>query len=156
MKHESNGDTNCNYCAWNNLQRINKGKKNEDIRKHVETIQTKKNPVDLRRLVVTQTSVRNHQLTLVWKNSQRSFDWENLQWKRQTWILLFLKAAQNNSSHHFLRSAHTQLFINIRTGIYAYVSARTHTHTHTHTHTYIYIYIYIHNSGMENATSSPS
>ena len=25
MEHESNGDTNCNWCTWNNPQRIGKG-----------------------------------------------------------------------------------------------------------------------------------
>ena len=31
---------------------------------------TEKNPGDLRRFTVTQTPVRNHQLTLVWKTQQ--------------------------------------------------------------------------------------
>ena len=49
----------------------------EDLNKEVEAIQdnsiikigqnTEESPGDLRRLVITQTPVRNHRLTLVWK-----------------------------------------------------------------------------------------
>ena len=75
MQHESGGDINCDWCAQYSHERINKktgGLRNQRTnRDHpnnsiVEIDQnTKKNPRDLRRLTVTQTPVRNHQLTLV-------------------------------------------------------------------------------------------
>ena len=78
MDHEGNGDTNCNWFAWNNFQRTGKG--TGRLRNNRRTIQTtallksaripRRAPetwVDLRRLAVTQTPVENHQLTLVWK-----------------------------------------------------------------------------------------
>ena len=40
MEHEDDGDTNCNWCIWNNSQRIGKGMEELEIRGQVETIQT--------------------------------------------------------------------------------------------------------------------
>ena len=75
MEHEFDGDTNCCWCTWNNLQRIGKGTGRlgnlRTIRDYPECSiveigqNIKKRPADLRRLDVTQTPVRNHQLTLV-------------------------------------------------------------------------------------------
>ena len=75
MEHESDGDTNCNRCSWYSHQRI--GKRTRDENKWtsgdhpnnsiVEINQnTEKSPKDLRRLVVTQTPVKGHQLMLMW------------------------------------------------------------------------------------------
>ena len=71
MEYEGDSDISCGWCTWGNPQRIGKGAG----RGHIETIQitallrlglnTQKSPGDLRKLAVTQTSVRNHQLTLV-------------------------------------------------------------------------------------------
>ena len=54
-----------------------KGLEDLEIKGQVETIKTKigqntkKMPGDLRRLAVTQTPVKNHQLMLVWKTLKR-------------------------------------------------------------------------------------
>ena len=40
MRHEGDGDTNCERCSWNNPQRIVKGQENFEIRGPEETIQT--------------------------------------------------------------------------------------------------------------------
>ena len=72
LKHESDGDINCNWCSWYNHQRT--GTKTEGLRikrtrgdypnySIVKISQnTEKSPDDLRRLV-TQNQVKNHQLT---------------------------------------------------------------------------------------------
>ena len=77
MEHESEGDTECNWGAWYNPQRIgteSEGLVNkrtcEDHSNYniVEIVYYAENiPGDLRRLAVTQTPVKNHQFTLVWK-----------------------------------------------------------------------------------------
>ena len=75
--HESDSDTNCNWCSWYNHQRFGKmtrwhgnkrmGGDNSNY-SIVEIGQnTEKSPGDLKRLAVTQTPERNHRLTLVWK-----------------------------------------------------------------------------------------
>ena len=56
MEHEDDSDTNCNGA----LRTIPKG-----LVKGLGDLNTEKSPVDFRRLVVTQTPVRNHQLTLL-------------------------------------------------------------------------------------------
>ena len=40
MKHESDGDTNCNWCTQNSHQRLVPGGEDLEIRGGVETIQT--------------------------------------------------------------------------------------------------------------------
>ena len=75
VKPECDDDTNCNWCSWYSHQRIGKrtggpgNKRTSEDHPNVSIIKisqtTKKNPGDLRRLAVTQTPVRNHQLTLV-------------------------------------------------------------------------------------------
>ena len=74
MEHESDGDITCNWHARYCHQWIGTGTGelgNKRSRYHpnysiVEISQnTEKSPGDLRRLAVTQTLVRNHQLTLV-------------------------------------------------------------------------------------------
>ena len=75
MEHESDGDTICNWCSWNNPQRTNKGTKRQrnqrTNRDHpVYSItkigqHTEKSPGDLRRLAVTQAPMINHKLMLV-------------------------------------------------------------------------------------------
>ena len=75
MEHESDGDTNSHWCTWYNHQRIDTGTGGLGNKRMggdhpnysiVEISQnTKKSPGDLRRFVVIQISVENHQLTLV-------------------------------------------------------------------------------------------
>ena len=76
-EHESDDNTNCDWCSWQSHQRFDIGigglenwwtsgdHSNYSI---IEIGQnTEKSPGDLRRLAVTQTSVKDHQLTLMWK-----------------------------------------------------------------------------------------
>ena len=75
MEHENDGDTSCNWCLWYSHRRIIKktgGLGNaETSGDHpnysiIEIGQnTEKSSGDLRRLAVTQTPERNHQLALV-------------------------------------------------------------------------------------------
>ena len=77
MELKGDGDTNCNCYTWNNPQRIGKGTERLENKRtsgdHADYSiikidqNTEKCPGDLKRLAVTQTPVRNHQLTLVWK-----------------------------------------------------------------------------------------
>ena len=77
MGHESDGDTNCKWCTRYKHQKIGTGTRKLRDKKTsgnypnysiVEIGQhTKKSPGDLKRLAVTQTPVRNHQLSLVSK-----------------------------------------------------------------------------------------
>ena len=77
MEYDGKGDTNCGWWYWNNSQRIdewtrrfaNKRTSRDDpdysiikIGQNIGNSQEK-----LRRLAITKTPVRNHQLTLVWK-----------------------------------------------------------------------------------------
>ena len=78
MEHEGDGDNNCNWYTWYSRQRIGTGTRglgnkrasgDHPIYSIIKIGQnTEKSPGDLRRLVVTQTPVRNHQLMLVWEN----------------------------------------------------------------------------------------
>ena len=67
MEHESDGDTNSIDIGSGGLG--NKSTFGDRPKYSIVEIgqNTKKSPGDLRRLVVTQTPVKNHQLTLVWK-----------------------------------------------------------------------------------------
>ena len=76
VEHESKSDMNSSWYVWNYSQR--QGKKDEKIGNHnrdhlnyciVEN--TEKSPGDLRRLDVTQTSVKDHQLKLEWKTHKK-------------------------------------------------------------------------------------
>ena len=81
MEHESDGDTNYNWYTWNNPQMIGKGTGRLENKRasgdHPDYsiikigLNTEKSPGDLRRLAVTQTPERNHQLTLVWKTLKK-------------------------------------------------------------------------------------
>ena len=76
MKPENDGD-NCNWCSWNDLlrtykragwlryQRISRDHPEYSISKISKKIET--SPGDIRKLAFTQTPVKNHQLSLVWK-----------------------------------------------------------------------------------------
>ena len=77
MEHKGDGDTNCGWCTWDNLQTIGKdtgrhGNK-KTTRDHPDyniikiNQNTEKSSGDLRRNAVAQTPVWNYQLTLVWK-----------------------------------------------------------------------------------------
>ena len=75
MKHESDGNTNCNWCTRYSHQRIDTGtaelgnKRTSGDNPNYSIIKidqnTEKSPVNLRKVVVTQTPVKDHQLTLV-------------------------------------------------------------------------------------------
>ena len=70
MKHESDGDTNCNWCTQFSHQSIGTGtgglgnKKTSGDHPNYGIVEinqnTEKSPGDLKRLVVTLTSVKNH------------------------------------------------------------------------------------------------
>ena len=73
MKHERDADTNCVWCTWDNPQRIGEGTRRlgnkRTSRDHPDysiiqiSQNTEKSPWDLRKLAVTQTLMKNHQLT---------------------------------------------------------------------------------------------
>ena len=72
MQYE--GNTNSNWCTRNNPQRLDKGtgrlsnqRTSGDYPDYSIKIgqNTEKSPGDLKRLAVTQTTVKDHQLTLV-------------------------------------------------------------------------------------------
>ena len=75
--HESDHYTNCNFCSWYSHKRIikgtgglrNKGTSGDHPNYYIIEIgqNTEKSPGDLRRLAVIQNSVKDHQLTLMWK-----------------------------------------------------------------------------------------
>ena len=77
MEHESDNYTNHDWSFWYNHQRIIKGtgglgnKKTSGDQPNYYIIEndqnTEKSPGDLRRLAVTQTPMKDHQLTLMWK-----------------------------------------------------------------------------------------
>ena len=74
MEHESDGYTNCNWCVRYSHQRFGRrigglGNKKTSGNYLNDSIghNTEKSSEGLRRLAVTQTPVRNSQLTLEWK-----------------------------------------------------------------------------------------
>ena len=73
MEHEGDGDTNCNWFTWNDPQRLGKGagklrnqKASGETNLDYSIIKmgqnTEKSPGNLRRFVVTQTPVKDHQV----------------------------------------------------------------------------------------------
>ena len=81
MEHESDDDTDCNWCAWCSQQRFGTGtgglknKRTSGDYLNYSIIEigqnTEKSPGDLRKLAVTHDPVKNHQQKLVWKISQK-------------------------------------------------------------------------------------
>ena len=77
VQHESDDYTNCNWCSWYCHQRIgtragelgNNGTGGDNPNYCIVEIgqNTEKSPSDLRRLAITQSPVKNHQLMLMWK-----------------------------------------------------------------------------------------
>ena len=75
MVHESDGDTNCNWCAWYRQQRIGSGigrlgnKETSGDHPNYSIIKigqnTEKSPGDLRRLAITLPPMKDPLLTLV-------------------------------------------------------------------------------------------
>ena len=74
MEDEGDGNTNCNWCARNNPQRIgteterlgNKRRSQGNLECSIKISQdTEKSPGDLRRLAVTEIPVVNHPLSLM-------------------------------------------------------------------------------------------
>ena len=91
----SDDDTNCNWYTRYSHQKIDTGNRGLGNKKTTEdhpdysiveiSWNTKESPADSRRLVVTQTQVINHQITLVWK----------------------ILKEQNNNNIIFYKQAHT-------------------------------------------------
>ena len=81
VEYECDDDTNCNQCSWYSHQRFGTvtwgigNKRTSGDHSNYSLIKidqnTEKSPGDLRGLAITQTPVRNHQLTLVWKTLKR-------------------------------------------------------------------------------------
>ena len=81
VEYENGGDTNCDWCTRYIHQRIgtmtgglgNKRTSGDHPNYSIIVISqnTEKSPGDLRRLAVTQTLVRNHRLTVVWKTLKK-------------------------------------------------------------------------------------
>ena len=77
VEHESDGYTNYNWCTWYSHQKINKGTGGLGNKRMSGKIpnyiivkigqNTEKSPGDLKRFAVTQTPVKDHQQTLMWK-----------------------------------------------------------------------------------------
>ena len=77
MEHKGENYTNCDRCFWQGNKRIIKGPgrfrswrlsgdhPNNSIVENGQN--TEKSPGDLRRLAVTQSPMKDHQLTLIWK-----------------------------------------------------------------------------------------
>ena len=78
VNHDDDGDTNCNWCTWNSPQRFGKILEELEIRGRIEITQIPEllrlarivrwGSRDLRRLTITLTSVKDHQLKLTRKN----------------------------------------------------------------------------------------
>ena len=75
MKYESDSNTNCNWCALYHHQRIdtgtrglgNKRMSGDNTKDRIIKIgqNTEKGPEDMRKLAISQTPLRNHQLMLM-------------------------------------------------------------------------------------------
>ena len=63
MEYESDDDTNCNWRARTVLNRLERERQKLEIEGRIETIE--KSTKDPRRITVTQTLIKDHQLTLV-------------------------------------------------------------------------------------------
>ena len=72
-KHESNDDTNYNWCSCSSHQTIGTGdrafvnQRTSGGHPNYSIIEIGQSPRNLSRLVVSQTPVRHHQVTLIWK-----------------------------------------------------------------------------------------
>ena len=89
MDHESDGDTNCGWYTWNNLQRTGRLENKRTSRDHPDYIiikigqNTEKSPGDLRKLAVTQNynekpsanSQRNNNNNNNNNNNKARHDW---------------------------------------------------------------------------------
>ena len=85
VEHEDIGDTNCNWRASNGFQRleeleISRKSRDQSNLQHCEIDQnTEKSPGELRRLDVTHTPVKDHQLMLVWRTHNNNNNNNNKQ-----------------------------------------------------------------------------
>ena len=78
VENESDDDIDCNWCSWYIHQRIGKrtekfsNKRTSGDHPNYSIIEigqnTEKSPRDFGRLAVTKISVKDHQLTLMWKS----------------------------------------------------------------------------------------
>ena len=106
VEHESDEDTNCNWCSWYCHQRIGTGtgglrnKRKSGGNPNYCTVKIGRNTAkslgDLRRLSVTPTTGKDHQLKLVWTTSRIKImiiHWNNqpmIIWKiQQQYLKLF-------------------------------------------------------------------
>ena len=77
MEHESDDDTNCNWCTWYIHRRIctgtggfgnkRRGGDHPNCSIIKISLNIEKSPGDLRRHAISQTPVEDYQLMLVWK-----------------------------------------------------------------------------------------
>ena len=92
MEHEDDSVTSCNWCTWNNPQKINKGtrwlrnKKTSGDHSNYSIIKisqnTEKSPGDLSWLAAIQTPEKDHQLMLGWKTCKEQYhkaNYKNIQ-----------------------------------------------------------------------------
>ena len=90
VEHKGGRDTNSSWCTWNNLQRFEKGiRRTEKQRKNWDQLNYSKNTQkctgDLRRLVVTQPLLKDHQLILLLKTRKEQNNYNN----KVIWFVTF-------------------------------------------------------------------
>ena len=94
MEHESNGDTNFNWCSWNCPQmlgqwtrKVENRRRSRDHPKYSSLKigqNTEKSSRGLRRLAVTPRLVKDHQLTKVWKTRKDYHNNDDSSHKKQS------------------------------------------------------------------------
>ena len=95
VEHESDGDTNIDWCTWYSHQRIdtgieglrnNKARGDNENKSFIKINQnTKESSGDLRRLAATQTPEISHWLTLVWKTRKANVGYVMIETNRQSY-----------------------------------------------------------------------
>ena len=95
VEHENNYHTNCNWCTWYSHQRIcqrTRGLGNirtSGDHPNYSIVEISQNIGDLKRLVFTQTSVKDRRLTLMWKTTNK-------------WYMHNPESVQENETHKLL------------------------------------------------------
>ena len=74
MEHKGDGATNCNRCPWNSPQRVGTWMTNQDIQTTTLLRAARILRKVLERLAITQTSVKDNQLMLVWKKKHKEYN----------------------------------------------------------------------------------
>ena len=104
--HESDGDSNCNWCSWYSQRigiqtgRLGNKRTSVDHLKYsiIKIVQnTEQSPWDFKRLTVTQTPTRNHRLMPAWKTLKRSKIIIT-----NKWYMLNPESALDNETHKLL------------------------------------------------------